>query len=376
MYPEAEDSIATTLEDNENAKLNQELQHLGFTIAQARQAITGLSTPSQLASTLLASLGPLQACIEYLILHIPECDLPQRFLPAINSSNPFISSAHAGTEDLKTRWLRDKAVKECGWPEHVVNDCVSDRRLVEDWPALVKALNDRLVGGSEEPMSSNDASQPECVDTEELESFEANFSQGDHLELPLLVAPFKLHILLGPERSIAAQGSAPPMYLTSQTVAAYIRLHLLSGLILAFRDGTLVEPGESIIMAIVRFLEERWASIEDDGPPTISHVLRHMLPTRPVPSAGQQKEDASVPPAKGGRKRRTGTAKDDRLDARVKEEFVSMRASNAYKKLLESREKLPAFSVKEQFLAMLDNNRCVIVVGETGSVNVSFIDRM
>lgn len=367
MYPEAEDSVSTTLEDDQSAEISQKLQHLGFTIAQARQAITGLSTPSQLTSTLLASLGPLQACIEYLILHIPECDLPQRFLPAVNSSNPFISSAHAGTDDLKTRWLRDKAVKECGWPEHVVNDCVSDRRLVQDWSALVKALNDRLLGGSAEPPTSSDASQPEFVDTEELESFEAHFLEGDHLELPLLVAPLKLHIFLGPDRCITIQGDAPPMYLTSQTVAAYIRLHLLSSLILAFRDGTLLEAGESIIMAIVRFLEERWASIEDDGPPTISHVLRHMLPTRPVAAAGEEKDlDASAPSPKGGRKRRTGTAKDDRPDARVKEEFVSMQSSHAYKKLLESREKLPAFSVKGQFLAMLENNRCVIVVGETG----------
>ncbi|KAF7792540.1 hypothetical protein EIP86_003581 [Pleurotus ostreatoroseus] len=370
LYPEAGDATPAVLETSEAPGIQQQLQVLGFTATQARQAITGLSTASPLTSTLLASLGPLQACIEYLILHIPECDLPQRFLPSNNFSNPFITSAHSGTEDLKARWARDKAVKECGWPEHVVQECLSDKSLVEDWPTLVKALNNRLIGEAEDtPQSSDSSSQLEPIDGEELESFEARFVDKDRLELPLPIAPIKLHLLLQPDHSIST-GVAPPMYITSKTVSAYVRLHLLSQLILAFRDGTLVEPGESVIMAIVRFLEECWASIEDDGPPDMSHVLRHMLPSRSSASVVLQKEDAAhatAPLGKSGRKKRTVGSRDDRTDALVRDQFEAMRASPGYKKLLVSREKLPAFSVKDQFLAMLDKNRCVVVVGETGS---------
>ena len=46
-------------------------------------------------------MTPLEACIEYLILHIPEHDLPQRFLPGNNSSN----SAQAEEYDLTGRWI-------------------------------------------------------------------------------------------------------------------------------------------------------------------------------------------------------------------------------------------------------------------------------
>ncbi|KAJ3555162.1 hypothetical protein NM688_g2729 [Phlebia brevispora] len=368
MYPEAQDSLPTTLEEDQKADVVKRLETLGFTPVQARQAMTALSSPSPLASALLASLGPLQASIEYLILHVPECDLPQRFLPTVNSSNPFISSAHAGTEDLKARWIRDKAVKECGWPEHIVQECVLDARLTQDWPALVKTLNDRLMGDLEPYSETGDAGS-EPVDNEELESFQARFVADNHLELPLPIAPFQIHILLRADHMIPTQGDAPPMYITSKVVAAYVRLHLLSSLILAFREGTLVQPGESVVMAIVRFLEEAWALIEDEGPPNMSDVLRYLLPSTNAPPVGddESKPKASSTVHTSGRRRRAVGVRDDRADSQVKIDFETMRASSEYKKLLKIREKLPAFAVEDKFIAMLQKSRCVVVVGETGS---------
>ena len=121
-------------------------------------------------------------------------------------------------------------------------------------------------------------------------------------------------------------------------------------------------------MAIVRYLEECWASIEDDGPPDMSHVLRHMLPSRSGSSVVSQEEivQAAGPSGKSGRKNRTARSRDDRTDALVRDQFEGMRVSPGYKKLLASRERLPAFSVKDRLLALLDKNRCVVVIGETG----------
>lgn len=38
-----------------------------------------------------------------------------------------------------------------------------------------------------------------------------------------------------------------------------------------------------------------------------------------------------------------------------------------YKQILEKRQKLPAFEARQDFLEKLENNRVVIVVGETGA---------
>ena len=112
--------------------VQQQLATLGFSAAQSRNATTALTQPSPLSASLLSTLSPLQACLEYLVLHVPECDLPLRFLPTANSSNPFISSAHSGTEDLKRRWMEEKAVKEGGWPAHVVRECMVELASLDD----------------------------------------------------------------------------------------------------------------------------------------------------------------------------------------------------------------------------------------------------
>lgn len=361
------------LEPEQISAVMQQLQHLGFTPVQARQATTALSTASELTSTLLASLGPLQACVEYLILHVPECDLPERFLPAANSSNPFVSSMHSGSDNIKRRWIRDKAIKECGWPEHVVNECLTDPKLVEDWAALVKSLNNRLVGvvdDAEEGYNTDEfEASKQVIDEDELQSFQARLVEDLHLEIPSPVAPFNIHILLPPDRTLSLAGNPPPMYITSKVAAAYVRLHLLSKVLVAFRDASLVQPGESVFMAILRLLEEEWAVIEDEGPPDMSAVLHHMLPAKPDRTSGNDDpSDAVTSAAKGGRsRRRAGVRIDDRTDSRIKEDFENARSSNKYKELLRSRERLPAYSAKEEFLKMLEHNRCVVVVGETGA---------
>ncbi|GJE89518.1 HrpA-like RNA helicase [Phanerochaete sordida] len=369
LYPDAADSTPKILEDEQRPTLVKQLQTFGFSEKQANSAIKTLSAPSPLTSTLLSSFEPLQACLEYLILHVPECDLPQRFLPSSNSSNPFISSVHSGTEDIKARWAVDKAVKECGWPAHVVKYLVKDRRLVEDWGLLQQALNRALVGAAEEDISlETEATETEALDEDELSAYDAKFMDNTHLLIPLPVAPLELHVILRTDdRSIAVRGEPPAMYITSKTVAAYVRLHILSQLLSAFRNDTLVDPGESVIMAAVRFIEEQWASVEDHGPPEVSEVLRYFMRDQGQADNTEASEvTAATQGKRGGRQRKGGSRRDDRDAATIKAEFEELRQKKAYTDILAARKRLPAFAAQGTFLDMLDKNRCVIVVGETG----------
>ncbi|KAI0931624.1 hypothetical protein AcW2_000470 [Taiwanofungus camphoratus] len=368
LYPEAEDSQPSTIVSEEAPQVLQQLISLGFMPAQARSAITALSQRSQLTSNFLNALPPLQACIEYLILHVPECDLPQRFLPSINSSNSFITSTHAGTDDLKERWIEDKAIKECGWPAHVVKECLSHERLAGNWDLLLTALNRRLMGEDWEDMVSHAAANVLPVDEEELESLGAHFADSSQLIVPLPIAPLTLVVTTLPNHALSTHGDPPPMYITSSSVPAYIRLHLVSKLLSTFKDGVLLEPGESVIMAAVRLLEEEWVAIEDNGPPDVSAVLRHLLPQA---SIQQESEDRSSDNVRSSRtstntRRKVLRARDDRTDARVKEDFEAIRRDANYACILKARMRLPAFSAKDHFLQLLGKHRCIIVVGETG----------
>ena len=58
--------------------------------------------------------------------------------------------------------------------------------------------------------------------------------------------------------------------------------------------------------------------------------------------------------------------RDERTDARIREDFEQLCRKSVYKKLLAVRQKLPSFASKEQFLELLESHQCIVVVGETG----------
>ncbi|KAI0354638.1 P-loop containing nucleoside triphosphate hydrolase protein [Trametes cingulata] len=366
MFPEAADSEPVRLAPEDTARLSKDLELLGFTSVQARNSVKALSEPSPLTSSLLNRLPPLQACIEYLILQVPECDLPQRFLPSVNSSNPFVTAAHSGTDDLKKRWVEEKAVKECGWPEHVVKDCTSDHRLADDWSKLIFALDCKLIGEDWEDAARVEPLESQAVDQDEIEALEGKAGINGELIIPLPTAPLKLHII-ATGRTLPIGGTHPPMYITSPSVPAYVRLHLLSQLIHAFKADSLRDPDESIIMAAMRLVEEDWAVIQDDGPPSISEALKHLLPRNEplLPQSSAEPPGSSSAPASKNKRTRSAR-RDDRSDKQIKEEFERLAQSSEYTKILAARERLPAFASRKQFLDVLNSNRCVVVVGETG----------
>jgi ATP-dependent RNA helicase DHX57 len=369
LYPEAEDITPSQLSQDDFGKVIQQLDQLGFKPIQSQKAVEYLSKPSPLTSNLLGTLTPLEASIEYLVLNIPECDLPSRFLPAANSSNPFITSTHSGTDDLKKRWIEDKAIKEAGWPAHVVKHCTSDSRLLESWELLILTLDKRLIGDDEEQLfltESPETHQSYILNHEEIDALGATYSDPTTLVMPLFTAPIKLHILLsqnGGHRS----AEYPPMFLTSASVSAYVRLHLLSQLLRAMKATDFAEPEEGLLMAAMRLLEGEWAIIEAHGPPDISIVLQHL-----VPHASEVRGPTDVPPdrdALASQRTRNNSGyhrRDTRSDRDIKNEFEVMRRSNKYSELFAVRSKLPAFSAKDEFLNKLEKSRVVVVVGETG----------
>ncbi|PCH34268.1 nucleoside triphosphate hydrolase protein [Wolfiporia cocos MD-104 SS10] len=367
LHPESGESQEDIIGQEDAPRVLQELGTLGFNAAQAQRAVTALSRPSALTSSLLSTLPPLQACIEYLVLQIPECDLPQRFVPSANSSGSFVTSTHSGSDDLQQRWLEDKAVKECGWPAHAVKECLSDATLPHGWGSLLSALNGRLIGLETNQTMDDNRLDNVNIDEEEVESFGGRFTADSELIVPLPVAPLKLVIVLSDERSLPIHGVPPPMFISSPSVAAYIRLRLLSVVLLAFHSGTLIDEGETFITGTARVIEEEWASIEDNGPPEISTVLKHMMPQERSTEVFDD-ETIAAPPSTRSRnqRRRQPRKREDRTDAQIKEQFMAICKSEEYSRILTPRKKLPAFSAQDQFLQLLEQHRCVVVVGETG----------
>lgn len=375
--PEDGNMPTVTISEDSMPLILQQLEGLGFKKTQARDAITFLSKPSLLASNLLRAASTLEACIEYLVLHIPEVDLPQRFLPENNSSNPFVTSIHEGQEDIKKRWIEERAIKQAGWPAHIVRECTAESRLLEEWALLVAALNRRLVGDSwlDVVMQPDDGDAEERITEDEMESMGATYAddQTFTLVMPLFLAPVQLNFVIPPGYSYNRSSRPPPMYVTSSSVPAYVRLHLLAKLLGAFEQGIIKESTESICVSAMEVLEEHWAVLEEQGPPNMYDVLKHLVPSKEV-------QDSEVvltadAPAKGMSKgtswklrNKSSSARQDlRSDTEIMQELDTMRQDVRYVKMYEIRRSLPAFTSKDDFLAVLERSRVVVVVGETGS---------
>ncbi|KAF9024145.1 P-loop containing nucleoside triphosphate hydrolase protein [Hymenopellis radicata] len=343
----------------------KQLNTLGFSAVQARKAADFFSKPSGIAGALLASQGLLEACTEYLLLHLPECDLPQRFLPSKTSSDAFITAVHVGTDDLKTRWLVEKATKEAGWPVHVVRECLVDARINGEWDLLLSALGKRLLGQDPGLIFDLEGQQSSSFDmvAEDIEALGAYFETPTHIIMPLFGAPIQWHILV-------ANGSYPrpgyaPMYLTSSSVPAYIRLHMLSCLLVALQSEDFDESGGGFILAGMGVLDEEWAKIEDHGPPSISAVFQHFMRTDDVSS---REDDVVVKGRPRDAQRSHAASRDHRSDAQVKAAYYARREEEKkkFEEMMAVRQRLPAFTSKDEFLDMLEGNRVVVVVGETG----------
>ncbi|KAH8992445.1 P-loop containing nucleoside triphosphate hydrolase protein [Lactarius akahatsu] len=371
--PEDEDASALVITEDRAPTILRQLESLGFVKAQARDAVVFLSNPSPLASNLLRVASPLEACIEYLVLHIPEVDLPPRFLPEKNSSDPFITSIHTGQEDIKKRWIEERAIKQVGWPGHVVRECTGDAYLVEEWALLVAALNRRLVGEpwQDVTMQSHDNDQEERITEDEMASMGASYADDSTftLVMPLFLAPIQLNFVIPPGYAYNRSSRPPPMYVTSSSVPAYVRLHLLAKLLAAFEGGTISESTESICVTAMQVLEEHWAVLEDEGPPSLHDVMRHLVPPQEVRDT-KVSPDADTPAKSTSKKSRNSARprnQDSRSDTEVMQEFEAVRQDGRYAELHAIRCRLPAFASRDDFLSTLKRSRVVIVVGETGS---------
>ena len=375
--PEDVDTPIVTISEGNVPVILKQLEGLGFGKTQARDTVIFLTKPSLLASNLLRAASPLEACIEYLVLHIPEVDLPQRFLPENNSSNPFITSIHEGQEDIKKRWIEERAIKQAGWPAHIVRECTAEPRLVEEWALLVAALNRRLVGlpWLDVTMQPDDGDVEERISEDEIESMGATYTD-DHtftLVMPLFLAPIQLNFVIPPGYSYNRSSRPPPMYVTSSSVPSYVRLHLLTKLLGAFELGTINDSTESICVSAMEVLEEHWAVLEDKGPPNMYDVLKYLVPSQegqdpePVPTVGAPMKATSKSTSRKPHNNSNSTRRDLRSDNEVMQDFDMIRQDARYAKMYETRCRLPAFASKDDFLAMLGRSRVVVVVGETGS---------
>ncbi|KAG8880465.1 hypothetical protein FRB97_000766 [Tulasnella sp. 331] len=379
--------------------LRSQLVVLGFANHRITKTITFLATPSTSAymASLLQMPTPLDAALSHILLTTHESELPKQFL---SGGDRFVSSAYSGSgesDDLPRRWMQERAAKEAGWPPKAVRTCMTDVKGA-DWAGLMEALGRKLVGMELSPTSvdtppgSINMTARDTSRAEEREAVLAVYPGStydatmDMVSIPIgdPSAGIMLHFLYPPGHPYPSPlcRRPPPMYITSSTVPPYVRLYFLSRVLselhgLSFDSDSVnslhsvLQAGGQVGFACIEVIEMLWQDMLDDidgeHHPDVADVMNHLLPTPPRTASPSAADRGS-----NGARDRSDRAKknvviDPRTEDQVLRDFQNARKDEKkYGEMMTQRMKLPAWDSRDEIVNLVQNNRVVVVVGETG----------
>lgn len=185
------------------------------------------------------------------------------------------------------------------------------------------------------------------------------------------------------DESTALPAALPAFYITSPTLPPYIRLHLVYLLSSSFVPSSpvstnggawleLVDAGYGgVVGEMVAFLEEHARSVIDN-PPDARTVMDRLLPASQRAGAvlaanvAQKVTKAANGNLRNGRRSRKLRATPEE-QAALKRSYEALQHTPEYGKMLQQRQRLPAWGMRDQIVELIRKSRVTIVCGETGS---------
>ena len=301
--------------------------------------------------------------LEWLLVHIPEDDLPRWSLPERYTAGVTVAST-----DLR----KEGAIKRLAQSGYSADLC---RKILaaegNDEGKAAEALQRLLLASGEEGESSlaqadnndNDSwKTPEECWEEEMSVLEASF--GDHFKAASPdVCEIRIeNVTNGTNTNVdtVIQFRRSPQYpaqvILSMVAAlpAYIKLSIIKKA-LAYANESL-QGEEHKIYFVASWVQEN-----------INEIIEKPGRLRDVAAVASAASEVK-PVARSSRRRpRAPRPINWTPDPRSKEEWAARIQTPAYKKMLSQRERLPAWQVRENVIRTVAENQVTIISGETGS---------
>ncbi|KAJ2720873.1 helicase [Coemansia sp. Benny D115] len=356
---------------DQDACAPEELVHLGFRRAHALEA--------------LQHVRSLDRAVEWLLVHVPEDDLP-----------PQMQRRLGETPEIVPQGARGRALKRlaaCGFPRAAVRaalqgamgssssssssssgsdsddtsaDFVSQAEaLAAD--ALLAQLCARAPLARPNASLSVDAAAQQAL-AEEFEALQAIF--GDAPDRVVLHGPCSLNVAFqAPDvayddlklevwvpSGVAYPDEQPPVFALSSTkMPAFLRLHVARQLASSVRCD-----GLPVVFEAVSLVKEHLAAWIAEPPP-----LAQLMPQQSQQTLDSAEE--ATPDTKKQSTRRRGRGAPSASDiAKLVERFKAQQLEPAYQRMQTARAQLPAHAKRQDILAALASHPCAIVSGATG----------
>ncbi|KAI0377971.1 P-loop containing nucleoside triphosphate hydrolase protein [Hypomontagnella monticulosa] len=300
--------------------------------------------------------------LEWLLIHVPEDDLPRWALPESYSAGVSV----AATQDLK-REAAVKRLSQSGYSAELCRKLYDEKGGNEGLTAealqhfLLSSGNDSELtnGTGEEPFISG---TPEECWSDEMESLASVFGEN-FKRLSDDVCQIRIEsVKNGPKNDVEAhaQFRKSPRYPAEIVVAvvadlpSYIKLSVVKKTLAYLRESLSEEPMK--IYFAVDWIQQNINSIienpgklrEISGVASTAAETRHVTPIQQRPSRHPKPLPRTV-------------------DMRSKEEWQRRQDIPAMKGMLAQRQKLPAWQAKDLVVDAVLQNQVTIIAGETGS---------
>jgi ATP-dependent RNA helicase DHX57 len=347
-----------------------EITKLGFRMAHAKEACEWVKDKEE--------------ALEWLLIHVPEDDVPARFLPENYSAGITMSAADLGAE------YAAKRLAAAGYSLDLCREVLMKNGGEEDRAA--QALMEMLVYGKqispagpaeEDLLLWNNEPVDDTVWCDEQLSLEAIYGEERFTKISDTVSKITLDlqsqdtgkaknlpkIILEVRKPIMYNGAVPypnalPTFAifteSGKKLPAYIRLSIIR------RTAEYAETlkGEQMIYSVLDWLENE-----------ILHIIEKPGRLRDLATAVTGSDESREQPSESQQKRRRRWATKGPIDwTPGSKESVSLlrawearHATRGQEKMLMVRRSLPAWQLREDIVKAVNTAQVVIISGETGS---------
>lgn len=302
--------------------------------------------------------------LEWLLIHVPEDDLPRWSLP---------ESYTAGVSMASGNIKRDTSIKrlaQAGYSSEICartfDECDgSESRAAETLQnALVAPISDIQDPGVSGIAALSIQSPDEGHFIEEYDTLSSIYGERftrtspDQYQVTLQVPQFANAISLGIRRSQYYPQQPPIVSIVSTELPAYIRLSITRQLIQYARADLVGQP---MIFNLVDWLESE-----------ISTIVENPGPLRDVSAAATGNERMSNNILESCKQTRRRPQRVEYIPGGVESmdlllRWQSRQASTKQIKMVSARKSLPAWKLQDEIVQAVDGHQVTIISGETGS---------
>ncbi|KAL3436189.1 P-loop containing nucleoside triphosphate hydrolase protein [Aspergillus tetrazonus] len=293
--------------------------------------------------------------LEWLLIYVPEDDLPPWCLPERYSVGVTLVS-----DDL-ARESKLKRLASAGYPTDLCARTLDSKQ--GDELAAAEALQHTLVHGASSSNSVLSGSEGGWV--EEQETLEAIFGERYSSKSPEVCEiecelPGGETILLRFQRPSAHYPSSVPIIsIQTEKIPAYIRLSAIRQVVKFAEENFL---GEQMIYNVIDWLETHLPKIIED-PGKLRDISALSAP--PVASSDSTFE---LPSRQRNRNvKRVDWSPGSSKSLAIKEAWEAKQTTKAQQAMLRARESLPAWNTQSAIIRAVNTHQVTIISGETGS---------